>query len=37
MLGAVIVIPEFSMVVLPISGMLVLFAVVSLRRRNEDP
>jgi hypothetical protein len=36
-LGAVIVIPEFSMVVLPISGMLVLFAVVSLRRRNEDP
>lgn len=28
-------IPEFPMVILPISGMLVLFAVVSLRRRNE--
>jgi len=35
-MGTVIVIPEFPMVLLPISGMLVLFAVVSLRRRNED-
>jgi len=35
-LGTVIVIPEFPMVILPISGMLVLFAVVSLRRRHED-
>lgn len=35
-LGTVIEIPEFSMVILPISGMLVLFAVVSLRRRRED-
>ena len=35
-LGTVIVIPEFPMVLLPISGMLVLFAVVSLRRRHED-
>jgi hypothetical protein len=34
-LGTVII-PEFPMVILPISGMLVLFAVVSLRRRNED-
>lgn len=35
-LGTVIEIPEFPMVILPISGMLVLFAVVSLRRRRED-
>ena len=35
-LGTVIVIPEFPMVILPISGMLVLFAVVSFRRRHED-
>jgi len=36
-LGTVVVIPEFPMVLVPISGMLVLFAVVSLRRRHEDP
>ncbi len=36
-MGTVIVIPEFPMVLLPISGMLVLFAVVSLKRRSEDP
>jgi len=35
-LGTVILIPEFPMVILPISGMLVLFAVVSFRRRHED-
>jgi len=35
-LGTVIQIPEFPMVILPISGMLVLFAVVSFRRRHED-
>jgi hypothetical protein len=35
-LGTVIVIPEFPMVILPISGMLVLFAVVSFKRRHED-
>jgi len=35
-LGTVIEIPEFPMVILPISGMLALFAVVSYRRRHED-